>query len=149
MNPEDKFSDHNLLEAGLRKEATTHSPQYSALLHERVMQRIARDGAAQSAMPITALRDYNWRFLVGTAAAMLVLIPTGLWWSSSQMKPEHRPSPAVVVLPLPPFDTALASAFEPASDQLGQGRYAYLDQDAQRFTQFVADQFDVLPTSRQ
>jgi hypothetical protein len=129
------------------------------LLHERIMKRIAREGSPERAAPIDAHRQFYRGLLAAAAAAMLaILIPARLWWVSSHRatgviksiaKSEPKTSPADVVLPLPPFDTALASALAPAGEQLGQGRFAYLDQDAQRFTRFVADQFDVLPTSRQ
>jgi hypothetical protein len=130
------------------------------LLHERIMQQIARQ---RSATPIEAQRGFPWRFRATAAAAMLaVLVPAACWWASSRntsvainsphsspIRPETRLSPASPVPSLPSLDTALASALEPASEQLGEGRFAYLDRDAQRLTRFVADQFDLRPTSRQ
>lgn len=133
------------LAISLRREAEEDSPQFSQQLHERIMR-----GVSSATTPAAARREALWRWPIAAALAAAVALMFFLhdWHGQSLPLPVHPKVVADPFPPLPEIGPAVATISDPAVQRIDSAKYAYLDQDAQRFTHFMIDQIDVLPTQR-
>jgi hypothetical protein len=137
------------LAISFRHEAEEDSPQFSQQLHERIMR-----GVSSATTPAAARREALWRWPIAAVFAAAIALMFLLHDRHGRLLPlpPSPPSPSNVVAdafpPLPEIGPAVATISDPAVQQINSARYAYLDQDAQRFTHFMIDQIDVLPTQR-
>jgi hypothetical protein len=126
----------------LRNEGEADSPEFSPMLHARIMRRI-------NDLPGSAARDNReWRLQCTIAiAALVALVVTIRFWPAGNVV---TPAP-VARLTIPAFPDSLApvaTVANPGAQRLDQARYAYLDRDAASLSRYVWNQMDVFPTSR-
>jgi hypothetical protein len=129
----------------LREEAMADSPQFSPLLHARIMQQVSAEHAPTQIRPASPWRIS--RFIPVFSAAAIAIITATIWIHYQQsIKP-----PNVAVIPsahpsLPEITWHFPALTEPANSPLTEARYGYLDRDAKNVAHYVMEQFDVLPT---
>lgn len=131
----------------LCQEAEENSPQFSQHLHDRIMRGVSSAAAPAAARPNVR---WHWPIAAAVAAAMVLIFFWHEWHGQSTPLPApgHSNFVADPFPPLPEIGAAIATISDPAVKQIDSAKYAYLDQDAQRFTHFMIDQIDVLPTQR-
>jgi hypothetical protein len=145
-------TDTTDLAARLHREAAETAPDFSPLLHARIMRRVTSGDVAGDALPIDRPRSH--RLLIGAlaaAASVALLLMLHPWSSPTSTTQMTRPSPVVSTqphLPLPQFAILIDAVTAPASAQLDDARFAYLDRDARHLTEFMMQRVDVLPSNR-
>jgi len=142
------------LAALLRRAAQQETPAFSPQLHARIMAQVRQVEPQEMAMRPSVFLS---RPIILLAAALLVAWM--LWWAHGHY-PAVAPAPMAgghnlqptrgtdvtpTPLALPPFDTMLAHGLASAQTHLDEGRFAYLDRDAQSLARYVIDQLDVVP----
>jgi hypothetical protein len=141
--------DKQTLAEQLRREAAESAPAFSPLLHARIMQRIERSDVAVDTLPINRPRSYRLAFAGLAAAASVTLLLLLHPWSTRPGKIQIvNPGPSPSTQPnatLPQFALGIDNITTPASQQLDDVRFAYLDRDAKHFASFMMRQVDVLP----
>lgn len=132
MNPQPPNNPQAWLEEQLRREAALDRPEFSPLLHARIM-------AALPTQQAPARRHATaWSALAAT-----ILLAIGLWaWRPGiQTRPPTSPPLAVVPPRLPDLPSLMPPQRRQQLEQeLWESRLAYLDQDAQRLGRFLLDQ---------
>jgi hypothetical protein len=134
-------SKHDQFADQLRKEATANSPDFSPLLHARIMRRI-QPGPA----PLSPKIAWRMSRLVGAASAIAAAALLALAIHEYQ----HRltqPGTVIAKTPpsLPPFDLRFPDLGASADSTLTPAQFGYLDRDAKNAVHYVMDQFDVIP----
>jgi len=148
MLPRYMNEDEREIAERLRREALAQTPEYSPLLHQRMMNYV-RTVSARSAHSMDGGRPGLPRMRISavSAAAALILLSLLVWsgWFGG------RQSPVVVGPKAPPlpdvkiFEQTAADAYAQLQAKLAEGQLAYLDQDARRLANFVLDTTRVLP----
>jgi hypothetical protein len=136
-------NDHDVLRELLVKDSRRELPEFSPLLHARIMRNIQECDrtAAQRQWRISP----GW---YGLAAAAVLAIGVSLWMflPSNAVKSTSTalitPSPSAQPTDADP-DVSIAIATAAQSD-LAQARYAGLDDDAQNLVNYAMDQVDPL-----
>ena len=138
-----KRTDQDALARKLKAQGLAQTPEFSPLLHERVMAGLR---ALESAQAHEDSAGRSWRVVrVGLGFAAAAAIGVAAWVAlKPSTLPEQR-APEIVQNQ----DVAPPTLVTPVQQLLGgaktleEGKYGYLDRDAQRLAIFVADQ---LPT---
>jgi hypothetical protein len=126
----------------MREEAMATMPEFSPLLHERIMA-----GLRAAEAPRTARGGHQWwawgRY--AAAASIVIVGATVVWSVYGSRRVTH-----VVKMPSPqdisePVDRILTSAAAPAVQSMDEARYGYLDHDAKNFVTFLASQMPSPP----
>jgi hypothetical protein len=146
------INDTNNLAARLHREAAESTPSFSPLLHARIMRRVTSPETAGDTTLIDQPQSHRLAFIaLAAAASVALLLMLHPWSASTNTTQVTHPSPVVVTqphLPLPQFVTVIDSVTTPASEQLDNARFAYLDRDAKHLTEFMMRRVDVLPSAR-
>jgi hypothetical protein len=133
-------SPNNNLGRKLREEALANSPRFSPLLHARIMQQI------QPRSTIVAPTHSRWRigWTLPASAAAVALLALTVWFHS------HRQTAPSTLAMKPHYIPQLAIQFpnlsEPANSPLSLAHYGHLDRDAKAATDYVINQFDIVPS---
>ena len=144
MNTDD--ADHDVLRELLGKESRRELPEFSPLLHARIMRNI-RECERTDTSP-------RWRLTpawYGLAAAAALAIGVSLWVFSTAPNKVVHPSPVAInpsnptVTPTyPDPETGIQTAVVDAQSGLNQERYAGLDSDANNLVNYAINQIDPL-----
>ncbi len=133
-------------ERRLREEASLERPAFSMPLHEKVMGALRAEGLrTEEEKP-----DGRWKWRIALPAGLAAAAALGVWvLVHSGNRPADNtgrivkdPVPAVPEI-VEPVRAHLGS---PAAEALEEGKYAYLDRDAERLVVFVARQIPTFPT---
>jgi len=162
MNDHESPEHEDRLRARLSDEAAAERPEFSAALHERIMESV-RQSPQAAAAPIRGWRRIAPKILIA-ASAVAATVVLALWFAQSadersraerpapppaprEVSPESRPEPAIgppgvdesslAVAPTPDADglTALVDATFAGS------QWAYLDHDARLAADMVLSHF--------
>jgi hypothetical protein len=124
----------------LREEALADSPNFSPLLHARIMRQIQ---PRATAAPLRSPWRIGWT--LPTSAAAVALLALTVWIHN------HQPTNPKIATTKSPSIPQLAIQFpnlsEQANSSLSQARYGYLDRDAKAAADYVINQFDIIPTA--
>ena len=138
-----------LLRQKLKDEAAVKAPQFSPLLHARIMQQIKTRPAVQPAADSVPPSSWRTQWMIpslATAALLLIAI-------AMRLRAPQTPHPAVQARVVPPnpsitqLTQELTSLREAANKPLTDANFGYLDRDAKNVLHFVINQFDIIPTA--
>jgi hypothetical protein len=136
----------------LKDEAGALSPAFSESLHERTMARVNRARRERLSQDLSRAGSRGIWFGALTGAAALAMVVVGLmFWSMP-------PAPATIAsrepIDVAPLMASIRQTALPIERQFrlpmdsARGQIALLRDDARALSQFVKDQFDVLPAAK-
>lgn len=140
-NQTEPFTDNTAKK--LRDEALADSPQFSPVLHARIMQQI--HGQTR---PLPALA--NWRIgWIASSIAAAVLFAVTIWsFNHRQIKPQViavNPT-SIPKVAIPQLAIQFPNLSEPVNSPLSLAHYGNLDRDAKAAADYVRNQFDIIPS---
>jgi hypothetical protein len=138
----EQVNDDRLIQR-LKAAAASDAPRFSAALHEKIMRRI--ESATIERAPE---RRFNWMMPLSLAAMVLLCVGTFVFLSHRSPLTHGTEIARGNVPSMPAISNPVAALDQTVATDWPDNRYASLDQDGQRFLNFMARQLDVAPSVR-
>jgi hypothetical protein len=115
----------------LHDDAEIDAPDFSDMLHIRLMAAVCRENLRAAPAPSSI-----WRFAIPTIATAIIAIASAIWFSK-RSTPIPPPTDLAVLPTIPSLEQVVRETADPMRQKLKDARFAYLDRDGKRLARFL------------